>query len=183
MGNWADAVKMASLHPTREMQALCIFFCLSCNQVSMAEKKLQEMSCQNDDSASFRLASAAVKLATGDPEEAYLTYCDLVSQFPPSEGDDSGTGSVLLQTGKALANMQRGMYTEAVEDLQRARAVAPNDPDVLVNLCCCMTHLGKKEEYQQYYNSLEKAAPTHPYVAKTQSISNAFTRFKASLEV
>merc|ERR1711972_787830 len=89
------------------MQALCVFFCLNCNQVSMAEKLLHDMAGNNDDSAAFRLASAAVKLATGDPEEAYLTYCDLCTQFPPVEGEDSSTGSVLLQTGKALANMQR----------------------------------------------------------------------------
>merc|ERR1712113_18943 len=175
------AVKTASTHPTQEMQALCIFFCLCCNQIGMAEKRLQEMGGQNDDSASYRLAAAAVKLATGDPEEAYLMYCDLVTQFPPVEGEDSGTGSVLLQTGKALANMQRGMYAEAVEDLDRARAVAPNDPDVLVNLCCCMTHLGKKDEFNQYYASLERSSPTHPYVVKTQNISSAFARFKANL--
>merc|ERR1712083_1166382 len=106
-----------------------------------------------------------------------------VTQYPPVEGEDSSTGSVLLQTGKALANMQRGMYAEAVEDLQRAHAVAPNDADVLVNLCCCMTHLGKHEEFQQYYTKLEQAAPTHPYVVKTQGMKNAFTKFKASLEV
>lgn len=182
-GSWTDAVQLTKAHPTLDMQALCVFFCLSCNQVTMAEKVLHEMSGTNDDSASYRLAAAAVKLATGDPEEAYLTYCDLSAQFPPVEGDDSSSGSVLLQTGKALANMQRGMYAEAVEDLQRAVATQPSNPDVLVNLCCCMTHLEKKEEFQQYYTKLEQAAPTHPYVAKTQSISNVFARFKASLEV
>merc|ERR1712087_717841 len=109
----------------------------------------------NDDSATYRLAAAAVKLATGDPEEAYLSYCDLVTQYP-ADGQDSETGSVLLQTGKALANMQRGMFNEAVDDLQRAHSVSLNDPDVLVNLCCCMTHLGKNEEFQQYYAALEK---------------------------
>merc|ERR1712050_409316 len=116
----------------------------------MAEKFLHDMAGNNDDSAAFRLASAAVKLATGDPEEAYLTYCDLSTQYPQAEGEDSETGSVLLQTGKALANMQRGKFTEAVEDLTRALAAAPNDPDVLVNLCACMTHLGKSDEFQQY---------------------------------
>merc|ERR1712032_1220428 len=139
-------------------------FCLSCNQVGMAEKLLSEM-------------------AVGDPEEAYLTYCDLSTQFPPKEDEESGSGSVLLQVGKAIANMQRGMYSEAFEDLQRAAATSPSDPDVLVNLCCCMTHLGKKEEFQQYYTKLEQAAPTHPYVVKTQGMKNAFTKFKASLEV
>lgn len=179
-GSWNDAVQFTAVHPTLEMQALCVFLCLSCGQVSMAEKKLAEMKGSNDDAAAFRLATAAVKLATGDPEEAYLTYCDLSTQFPPVEGEDSETGSVLLQTGKALANMQRAMYTEAVEDLMRALAKAPTDTDVLVNLCCCMTHLGKKDEFQQYYSKLEQAAPTHSYVVKTQSISQVFARFKAS---
>ena len=160
--------------------------------------------------AAFRLAAAAVKLATGDPEEAcpfqsraarasvlvrcgagsrYLTYCDLCSQFPPVEGDaawlpaqldraedkrlerckDSGSGSVLLQTGKAEPGLRKrrcssfsasGLGEHAarhvlrgrrgvpnarpsvsrlqrtrlgvLQDLQRALAVAPTDPDVLV---------------------------------------------------
>lgn len=182
-GSWNDAVQLTKAHPTLEMQALCVFLCLSCNQITMAEKKLAEMAGNNDDSAAFRLTTAAVKLASGDPEEAYLTYCDLSTQFPPVEGEDSETGSVLLQTGKALANMQRGMYSEAVEDLMRAIATAPNDPDVLVNLCCCMTHLGKKDEFQQYYAKLEQICPTHPYVVKSQGIKQVFARFKASLEV
>lgn len=181
-GSWNDAVQQTKAHPTLEMQALRVFLCLACNQFNMAEKAMAEMSGNNDDSAAFRLAAAAVKLATGDPEEAYLTYCDLSSQFPPVDGEDSESGSVLLQTGKALANMQRAMYAEAVEDLMRAAAVAPNDPDVLVNLCACSTHLGKKEDFQQYYAKLEQVCPTHPYVVKTQSISTAFTRFKASLK-
>jgi len=181
-GSWTEAVQLTKAQPTLEMQALSVFFCLGCNQVGMAEKQLKEMAGNNDDSASLRLATAAMKIATGDPEEAYLTYCDLSTQFPCTEGDDSDAGSVLLLTGKALANMQRGMFTEAVEDLQRAIAAAPSDPDVLVNLCCCMTHLQKKDEFQQYYSKLEQVAPTHPYVAKTQSLINVFARFKASLE-
>merc|ERR1712113_443637 len=109
-----------------------VFFALACHQFHTAETMLKSTSGSNDDSAAFRLAAAAVKLATGDPEEAYLTYCDLATQFPLTEGSEDC--SVLLQTGKALANMQRGMYTEAVEDLHQALAAAPNDSNVLVNL-------------------------------------------------
>lgn len=180
-GSWTDAVQMTKVHPTQEMQALCVFFYLGCNQVTQAEKKLQEMSGNNDDSAAVRLATAAVKQATGDPEEAYLTYCDLSTQFPCAEGDDFG--SVLLLTGKALANMQRQMFTEAMEDLTRAFQIQPKNVDILVNLCCCMTHLGKKDEFQKYYDLLEKESPTHPYVVKTQSLTNVFARFKSNLAV
>eukprot|EP00401_Gymnodinium_catenatum_P008392 CAMPEP_0117532818 /NCGR_PEP_ID=MMETSP0784-20121206/39564_1 /TAXON_ID=39447 /ORGANISM="" /LENGTH=294 /DNA_ID=CAMNT_0005329223 /DNA_START=53 /DNA_END=937 /DNA_ORIENTATION=+ len=180
-GSYTEAVQLAQAHPTVEVQALCVFFCLICNQVNMAEKMLNGMAGTNDDSVAFRLAKAAVKLATGDPEEAYLTYCDLSGQFPPAEGEEGGFGSVLLQTGKAVANMQRSMFVEAVEDLQRALAQAPNDVDVLVNLCCCMSNLRKKDEFQQYYAKLVQVAPTHPYVAKSEGLTQAFGRFKASV--
>lgn len=181
-GEYADAVKMAKAHPTLEMQALCIFFALICNQVGMAEKMLNEMAGQNDDSACYRLALAAVKLATGDPEEAYLTYCDLSGQYPPADGEDGGFGSVMLQTGKAVANMQRGMFNEAVDDLQHAHSVDSTNADVLVNLCCCMTNLQKKEEFDEYYAKLVQVAPTHPFVVKSQGMSQVFARFKASIK-
>lgn len=179
-GSYTDAVQMCKTHPTLEMQALCVFFALLCNQAAMAEKMLLDMKGSNDDSVAYRMASAAVKLATGDPEEAYLTYCDLSAQFPAVDGEEGG--SVLMETGKAVANMQRGMFTEAVEDLQRALTQAPDDADILVNLCCCTTHLNKLDEFQQHFAKLEKVKPAHPYVVKTQGISQAFARFKASVK-
>lgn len=179
-GNFQDALNLTVAHPTAEMQALRVFIYLMCNQVGQAEKQLQEMSGTNDDSAVYQMAAAAVHLASGNPEEAYLTYCDLSTKFPMLDGEDSG--SVMLQTGKAVANMQRGMWQEALEDLNRAHSQAPNDPELLVNLCCCMTHTGQKEEFTQYYEQLEKVAPNHPYVAKTNSIKDSFARFKANLK-
>merc|ERR1719440_863752 len=154
-GNYQDALNLTVAHPTLEMQALRVFIYLLCNQVSMAEKQLQDMAGSNDDSAAYLMASAAVNLANGNPEEAYLTYCDLSSKFPMQEGEDSG--STLLQIGKAVANMQRGMWQEALEDLNRAYALSPAEPDVLVNLCCCMIHTRKQDEFQKYYAELEKA--------------------------
>jgi len=180
--SWSEAVQVTKVHPTAEMHALCVFLCLLCNQVGMAERKLAEMAGANDDTATFRLASAAVKLASGDPQEAYLTYCDLCTQYPLAEGGDSETGSVLLQTGKAVANMQRGMFGEAVEDLQRALQMSPGDVDVLVNLCSCFVHLGKNDEFNQHYAKLEQVCPAHPYVAKTQSLKSVFKQFKTSLK-
>lgn len=179
-GNFQDALNLTVAHPTLEMQALRVFIYLLCNQVGLAEKQLQDMSGSNDDSAAYLMASAAVNLAAGNPEESYLTYCDLSSKFPMTDGEDSG--STLLQIGKALANMQRGMWQEALEDLQRAYTMSPNDPDLLVNLCCCMIHTKKEAEFQQYYDALEKVAPNHPYVKKTQGMNEAFARFKASVK-
>lgn len=179
-GSYTDAVQMCKTHPTLEMQALCVFFALLCNQAAMAEKMLLDMKGTNDDSVAYRMASAGVKLATGDPEEAYLTYCDLSAQFPAVDGEEGG--SVLLETGKAVANMQRGMFSEAMEDLTRAHGLAPNDADILVNLCCCTTHLNKQDDFSQYYAKLEKAKPAHPYVVKTQGLTKAFASFKASVK-
>eukprot|EP00450_Noctiluca_scintillans_P038509 CAMPEP_0194480518 /NCGR_PEP_ID=MMETSP0253-20130528/3286_1 /TAXON_ID=2966 /ORGANISM="Noctiluca scintillans" /LENGTH=294 /DNA_ID=CAMNT_0039319911 /DNA_START=86 /DNA_END=970 /DNA_ORIENTATION=+ len=178
-GSWQEAATLTQAHPTVEMQALRTFFLLSCNQVEQAEKVLRSLTGNGDDSAAFRLAQVAVHIAAGNAEEAYLICCDLATQFPAVDGEDS-PGSLLLLTGKAVANMQRGMFTEAVEDLQRALQLAPNDPDVLVNLCCCATHLRKNEDLQTHVKKLEQVEPTHPYLVKTQAISTAFQRFKAS---
>lgn len=46
-----------------------------------------------------------------------------------------------------------------------------------------MTHLGKKDQFAEYYAKLEQSCPSHPYVAKTQSIKTIFARFKANLEL
>merc|ERR1719230_2285240 len=70
-GNYQDALNLTVAHPTLEMQALRVFIYLICNQVASAEKQLQEMKGSNDDSAAYQMASAAVHLATGNPEEAY----------------------------------------------------------------------------------------------------------------
>merc|ERR1719316_612763 len=81
-GNYQDALNLTVAHPTMEMQALRVFIYLICNQVGMAEKQLQEMAGNNDDSAIYQISAAAVHLACGNPEEAYLTYCVLSSNFP-----------------------------------------------------------------------------------------------------
>mmetsp|Transcript_33323 Transcript_33323/g.61093 ORF Transcript_33323/g.61093 Transcript_33323/m.61093 type:complete len:297 (-) Transcript_33323:106-996(-) len=180
-GSWQEAVAMTQAHPTMEMQAMHVFFLLMCNQVDQAEKRMTNIAGQNDDSATFRLAQAAVHIATGNAEEAYLICCDLAAQYPTGEGEEGSQGSALLLTCKGVANMHRGMFNEALEDLQRALALAPNDPDVLVNMCSCMINLSRKEEFQQHYAKLEQVAPTHPYVVKTQSLKTGIARFKASL--
>merc|ERR1712224_672463 len=150
-----DAITLAQGHQTLEMQALRVFIYLLANRADLAERQLREMTGSNDDAAVYRVASAAVKLATGDPQEGYLTYCDLASQFP---GDAEESNSTILSVGKVVANMQRGMFTEAVEDLARAQAVAPNEADVLVNMCCCATHLKKPDEFAQRFSQSVKAS-------------------------
>mmetsp|Transcript_115003 Transcript_115003/g.199469 ORF Transcript_115003/g.199469 Transcript_115003/m.199469 type:complete len:296 (-) Transcript_115003:137-1024(-) len=180
-GSFQEAINMTQAHPTLEMQALRVFFYLMCNQVGMAENQLKEAD-SSDDTAAFRMAQAATHLYAGNSDEAYLTYCDLVTQFPTAEGDESSNGSVLLQTGKGVANMQKKVWEEAVEDLQRANKEAPEDPSILTNLCTCMVHQGKKDEFQAYYAKLEQVAPQNPYVLKTQSIGQVFAGFKASLK-
>lgn len=181
-GSFQEAINLTQAHPTCEMQALRVFIYLMCNQVGMAENQLKEAESSGDDSAAFRMAQAAVKLASGDAEEAYLTYCDLATQFPTAEGEENSNGSILLQTGKGVASMQKKVWEEAVEDLQRANQEAPEDPIILSNLCTCMTHTGKPDEFKAYYTKLEQVAPTNPYVLKTQSISQVFAGFKASLK-
>jgi len=174
-----DAASLAMSHPTLEMQEFVLNILLKCNQVSKAEKMLAGMSSSNDDSAAYKMANAAVKIVTGDAKEAYLTYCDLAGQLPSVE--DDARGSVLLQTAKAVANMHRGMFPEAEEELKGALELAPTNPDVLTNLCACAVHLQEQKDFQAYYAKLEQVSPDNPYVIKTQGISSVFQRFTATL--
>lgn len=89
--------------------------------------------------------------------------------------------STLLLNGKAVANMQRALFTEAWEDLTKAQTVAPNDPTTLVNLVSCAANLKKDEEFQKNLKTLEDSQPAHPYVVKSKQMSDAFARFAKSV--
>lgn len=172
-----DAVQLTQGATQTELQALRVQTFLMMNRLDMAEKQLRELQGTNDDSAVTRLASCAVNLQNGNSQEAFLTYCDLETQYL-GEGDAVST---LLLNGKAVANMQRALFTEAWEDLARAHAVAPNDATTLVNLVSCSANLKNEEEFQKHLKTLEDSQPANPYVMKSKQMSDAFARFANSV--
>jgi len=174
-----DAVQLTEGATQTELQALRVQIFLMMNRLDMAEKQLRQLKATNDDSAVTRLADCAVNLNNGNSQEAFLTYCDLESQYL---GEETDAVSPLLLNGKAVANMQRQLFTEAWEDLTRAATVAPNDPNTLVNMVCCSANMKEKnEEFAKHLKTLEDSQPGNPYVVKSKQMSDAFTRFAKSV--
>ncbi|CEL94259.1 unnamed protein product [Vitrella brassicaformis CCMP3155] len=177
------AVQETLQTPTLEMQALHIQILMLMDRVDLAEQKLEQMSSTNEDAAVTKLASCWVNQGTGNYQEAYLTYCDVQAQYPTEteDADESKSlGSVQLLNGKAVANMARSNWQEALEDLQRAQQQNGDDIPTLANLIAVYRHLRKDEDAEQCYNRLKSVCPDHPLVAKTTLVQNAFTRFKQS---
>jgi tetratricopeptide (TPR) repeat protein len=99
--------------------------------------------------------------------DAYLCYSDLIAQF-------NAESSVILSNGRAVANIQRGLYNESQEDLEIALAAPPEDPDTLANLTCALVHQGKFIESRKLLEQLTAVRPDHPLVKRAESVRALF---------
>ena len=168
-GDFIDAINYAqtvvSSSPS-EFNALRVQFCLAIHRPDLASK-IVEKDLRKDDSAAAKFVTAMLALITGKSTEAYLSYSDLVAQF----GAES---SLALANGRAVANIQRGHLAEAVEDLQTVLASNPADADSLVNIICCSSQMGKREEAMKFLGLLQQTHPNHMLVKKLESLRLIF---------
>lgn len=58
--------------------------------------------------------------------------------------------SLLVLVGKAVANMERQHWDEALEDLQKSHRQDPECIDTISNLLTCCTWLKQEDEIQKY---------------------------------
>ncbi|EER19506.1 Coatomer subunit epsilon, putative [Perkinsus marinus ATCC 50983] len=180
-----DAINLTKEYANPEMLAVRAFLAISIDRLDLAERSLKELAkmCAGDESAAAKYANAVCSIMKGDNEEAYLIMTDLGSQYSCDEMSPGGTESVLLTNGKAVANIQRGMYQEAYDDLIRLLQLDQRNADTLVNLACAATHLGKLEEAQKYKETLQQLSHVgcaKAYTSGLQELSNSFSRFQAS---
>ncbi len=157
------AQQFASSSPS-EFNALQVQFALAMHRPDLAKKIYSEQIANKDDSGAAKLVTALLNLF--DPNraaDAYMCYSDLIAQF-------EGEKSVVLGIGRAAANMQRGLYAEAQEDLENL----PQDPDVLANLASCAAQQGKAAEARAFYEELKSACPTHALVEKRELLKRVF---------
>jgi len=172
-----DAINVCKAVPSMECKALQVQFMLMLDRADLASKQMPELQRANEDSAVTRLASSQVNIANGNAEEAFLTFCDLETQY--ADGGDAP--SLALLNNKAVANMQRKMFAEAYEDLEKAVALSSSNADVLANMCCCCTHLNKQDEVRKHFAVLEAAFPRHSLVQSANAkLDSAFQRFAAN---
>ncbi|KAF4671853.1 hypothetical protein FOL47_001148 [Perkinsus chesapeaki] len=204
-----DAINLTKEYASPEMIAIRTFLAISIDRLDLADRGLKELAkmCAGDEPGAAKYANAACSIMKGDNEEAYLVVdddhrmfprwigsiflfdlgtmemTDLGSQYSCDEMSPGGTESILLTNGKAVANLQRGMYQEAYDDLVRVLELDPRNPDTLINLACAATHLGKLDEAQKYKQTLLQhphVGAAQAYTTGLQNLSNSFSSFRAS---
>ena len=149
-GDLLDAVKYAkavAASSPSEFNALRVQFSLALNRSDLAEAVLGESAASRDDSAAGKLAAAMYALVSGKPGEACMCYSDLIAQF-------DAESSLILANGRAVGNIQRGQTGEAMEDLETALGVGPQDQDAIRNMACCLAWQGKSVEARDWVGKL-----------------------------
>jgi tetratricopeptide (TPR) repeat protein len=161
--NYAKAVNGSS---PSEFNGLRAQFSLAINRPDLA-KKILSTELVNDDSAAAKLIAAMFALITGNAQEACMSYSDLIAQF----GADA---SLSLVNGRAVGNIQRGLYTEAQEDLENVLSASPGDADSIRNMIACQVWQGKTNEAREW---LSKLPGNHALVADLNKVDSAFSQF------
>jgi tetratricopeptide (TPR) repeat protein len=165
--NYAKAVAASS---PSEFNALRAQFSLAINRPDLADRILSESAANRDDSAAAKLVAAIHALVTGKTNEACMCYSDLIAQF-------TAEGSLTLANGRAVGNIQRGLYAEAREDLENASSVKADDVDTIRNMICCLTWEGKRDEAREWLGRLAGVAPNHRLIQECGRLKDAFTNF------
>ena len=172
-GDVMDAInygKAVSASSPAEFNALRAQFCLMINRIDLASKTLAEAAANRDDSAAAKLVTAMHLIVSGRPNEACMSYSDLIAQFNAAEIKTA----LPLANGRAVGNIQRGMFSEAAEDLEET---ADENADSLRNLICCLSWQGKRREALVALDRLGKLDSAHALLHETRRLSQAFAQF------
>lgn len=170
---YLDAYNVVKDVTTADISALKAQLLVLLDRAELAETE-QRASPDGGDSAAGKLVSSQLKMASGDYQEAFLTYQDLQSQYW------GYAQAVPLLNGKAAANIHRGLHQEAQEDLGVALSLDPANALSLANSACVAVHLGQYDEADQHIAALCEKHPTHPLAVKKRELQEAVERFKAS---
>eukprot|EP01068_Selenidium_serpulae_P015844 Selendium_serpulae@DN6249_c0_g1_i1.p1 len=172
-----------------ENQALRTQLLLIADRPDLAEQTQANMAGTYEDAAVTRLAAAWCNLINGSFQESYLTFGDLDTYL----GQAASRSSAILQNGKAVANMHRRQWPEALEDLQAVFKEIPTDNRMagdiggceavtLANLITCNYNLRNLQIAEEKYRNLSTNFPGHPLVTKMKSLDLAFEAFEKSLK-
>ncbi|KAF8821271.1 coatomer epsilon subunit protein [Cardiosporidium cionae] len=156
-----------------ELLTLEIFIMIKLGYIAAAEALVNKL---DDEEILGKLTTAWIRLATGSYKEAYLTFGDI--QGICNDEDTKEYSSVTILNGKAIANMQRRMWPEALEDLEKAYVQNPTDENTLANLVCCHRNLLNEPKALSYYNILLESHDDHMLVLKTKQLEDTFDNFR-----
>jgi tetratricopeptide (TPR) repeat protein len=170
---YLEAYQLLKDTTTPDVMALRSQLLLLLDRPDLAEQE-QNRSPDGGDSAAGKVVSSVLQMANGNFQEAFLTYSDLQSQYW------TDTDSAILTGGRAAANLHRGMYQEAEEDVQRALQLDPNCALSLANAASLSVHVQKFDEFDKYMGTLCQKHPMHPLAKKSVELDQALQRFAAS---
>jgi len=170
---YLDAINLIAAYDTLDMKALRCQIYFLMRRADLADPIIKDVNRTAEESAVTKMITALYNVATGNHQEAFLTYCDLQALYGEEANENPST---LLLCAKAGCNLHRGLYDEAMEDLKQALVTAARDPDVLINLACCSVH--KDEDWTPHYQILKEKYQTNPFVQKMNQLDQAFASFR-----
>jgi len=171
-GEYVEALNLIQDYSTLEMKALKIHIYLLMSRPDLATPVVAEMNRTAEDSSITKMCHALVQFASGNYQEAFLTYCDIQALYGEEMNDAPST---MLLNCKAACNLHRGSFPEALEDTERACKLNPKDADALINMIAVSIHL--KQDHTSHFQTLKERFPLHPFVHKVAALDDAFQAF------
>eukprot|EP00916_Digyalum_oweni_P002250 GHVL01004104.1.p2 GENE.GHVL01004104.1~~GHVL01004104.1.p2 ORF type:complete len:269 (+),score=37.80 GHVL01004104.1:21-827(+) len=178
-GELQDALQSISNRPgassSLEMQAYKAQILLLLNRIDLSEAALAVLHKMDEDAALSRVVSCWINICKGNPQESFLTFCDLNSAFGGS--DDVGSeGTAEMLIGKAVSNMQRLEWESALIDLETVITLQPMNKTALANLVAVYENLKQPIKADETFELLKSICPNHRLVEKEESLTRAFNR-------
>jgi len=149
---------------------------LTLNRSDLARTELKKMQQYDEDHALSLLATIWCTLRGGAEAEDAYTFCGDLS-------DKAGGNTPFILNLKAVAQMQQGSYTEALEEITELHQMTDSGEQYrisLTNQISCLLHLGKLAESQDVFKRLQDGYPDCEYLKTYGEMSKKFDKFCAN---
>lgn len=170
-----EALELLSLHEgSLEAISLIVQIRLVQNRLDLAQKEVAAAKKWAQDNIVFNLAEAWLDLRLGGSDkyqDGYYIYEELAS---------NGTATFKSLQGQIVSQLQLGRLPEASESIQEALALAPNNPELLINAIASAILQGNKTAQAELEAQLKQVAPAeHAYLADLKEKEDAFDKVAA----
>lgn len=173
LGDYDNALRVASRERTLEHSALKVQVLLKMNRADVAEKEVSQMQEIDEDATLTQLATAWLHLTKGGPnaQEAVYIYQDLLERH-------GATDPIL--NGIAASHLASGNAEEAERVLQEALSKNPNFPVTLINVTSCAQFKNKPLELvSRYVQRLTEVSPACAWLTEMTEKRNEFDSLAA----
>lgn len=174
---YVEGINLISSYDTLDMKTLKAQLYLLMRRPDLADPVIKDIGHTAEDAAVTKMITSLYNVAIGNHQEAFLTYCDLQALFGEEANE---TPSTILLCAKAACNLHRGLYAEALEDIQAAIALNPKDPDLMINMACANVHTDPGNAWQQQLGGIKEKFPAHPFMTSMTKLDEALAAFRWS---